>query len=96
MAQKRMLLLQAYVRPYLLSHVYHKVLISLYSSAFFNLHFFDTRKTLFIYRCEALDFQITKSQKKILKRMAKFLRNELSGDKRTNDSDLDTPDNIGK
>ncbi|KAL0118103.1 hypothetical protein PUN28_009046 [Cardiocondyla obscurior] len=31
-------------------------------------------------KCEALDFKITKSQKKILKRMTKFLRNELSSD----------------
>mgnify|MGYP004592223279 CR=1 FL=1 len=40
---------------------------------------------LFIYlniynRCEALQFKISKSQKKILKRMAKFLRNELHCD----------------
>ncbi|XP_029168996.1 arginyl-tRNA--protein transferase 1 isoform X2 [Nylanderia fulva] len=31
-------------------------------------------------KCEALDFRISKSQKKILKRMTKFLRNELIND----------------
>ncbi|XP_070168730.1 arginyl-tRNA--protein transferase 1 isoform X2 [Polyergus mexicanus] len=31
-------------------------------------------------KCEALDFRISKSQKKILKRMMKFLRNELTND----------------
>ncbi|KAM0735389.1 Arginyl-tRNA--protein transferase 1 [Formica fusca] len=31
-------------------------------------------------KCEALDFRISKSQKKILKRMTKFLRNELTND----------------
>ncbi|XP_050450732.1 arginyl-tRNA--protein transferase 1 isoform X2 [Cataglyphis hispanica] len=31
-------------------------------------------------RCEALDFKISKSQKKILKRMMKFLKNELTKD----------------
>ncbi|XP_076375230.1 arginyltransferase 1 isoform X2 [Megalopta genalis] len=31
-------------------------------------------------KCEALNFKITKSQKKILKRMGKFLRNELQKD----------------
>ncbi|XP_011635910.1 arginyl-tRNA--protein transferase 1 [Pogonomyrmex barbatus] len=31
-------------------------------------------------KCEALDFKISKSQKKILKRMTKFLRNELTND----------------
>lgn len=35
---------------------------------------------LMIYRCEALNFKISKSQKKILKRMTKFLRNELKKD----------------
>ncbi|XP_020290235.1 arginyl-tRNA--protein transferase 1 isoform X1 [Pseudomyrmex gracilis] len=35
-------------------------------------------------KCEALDFKISKSQKKILKRMSKFLRNELTN------SDADT------
>lgn len=45
------------------------------------------------YRCEALDFTISKSQKKILKRMSKFLRNEL-----INNDEADTngdQDNIG-
>ncbi|KAG7198711.1 hypothetical protein KM043_001702 [Ampulex compressa] len=32
---------------------------------------------MYTIKCEALQFKITKSQKKILKRMAKFLRNEL-------------------
>ncbi|XP_043271014.1 arginyl-tRNA--protein transferase 1 [Venturia canescens] len=49
---------------------------------------------MYTIRCEALDFKITKSQKKILKRMGKFLRNELPLDKITNDSIIDTPDNI--
>ncbi|XP_011497471.1 PREDICTED: arginyl-tRNA--protein transferase 1 isoform X2 [Ceratosolen solmsi marchali] len=31
-------------------------------------------------KCESLDFKITKSQKKILKRMIKFLKNELTKD----------------
>ncbi|XP_072761277.1 arginyl-tRNA--protein transferase 1 isoform X2 [Anoplolepis gracilipes] len=31
-------------------------------------------------KCEALNFRISKSQKKILKRMVKFLRNELTND----------------
>ncbi|XP_076291831.1 arginyltransferase 1 isoform X4 [Lasioglossum baleicum] len=31
-------------------------------------------------KCEALNFKITKSQKKVLKRMGKFLRNELQKD----------------
>ncbi|XP_011069148.1 PREDICTED: arginyl-tRNA--protein transferase 1 isoform X2 [Acromyrmex echinatior] len=31
-------------------------------------------------KCEALDFRISKSQKKILKRMTKFLKNELTKD----------------
>ncbi|KMQ94602.1 arginyl-trna--protein transferase 1 [Lasius niger] len=31
-------------------------------------------------KCEVLDFRISKSQKKILKRMKKFLRNELTND----------------
>lgn len=46
-------------------------------------------------RCEALQFKISKSQKKVLKRMAKFLRNELH-----KDDTMDTYDgdfhNIGK
>ncbi|XP_011343621.2 arginyl-tRNA--protein transferase 1 isoform X1 [Ooceraea biroi] len=32
---------------------------------------------LYTIRCEALDYRISKSQKKILKRMTKFLKNEL-------------------
>lgn len=50
---------------------------------------------LIIFRCEALDFRISKSQKKILKRMIKFLRNELTNDN-VGDIDEDQQDNIGK
>jgi len=50
-------------------------------------------RNLIIFRCEALDFRISKSQKKILKRMTKFLRNELTND---NVGDEDQQDNIGK
>ncbi|XP_066584197.1 arginyl-tRNA--protein transferase 1-like isoform X3 [Prorops nasuta] len=39
---------------------------------------------MYTIKCEALKFQITKSQKKILKRMTNFLRNELKKD------DMDT------
>lgn len=50
---------------------------------------------IIIFRCEALNFMISKSQKKILKRMAKFLRNELSNDNVTVRSE-DQRDNIGE
>lgn len=46
-----------------------------------------------IFRCEVLNFKISKSQKKILKRMIKFLKNELTND---NVMDTDQQDNIGK
>lgn len=49
----------------------------------------------FIFRCEALDFRISKSQKKVLKRMVKFLRNELANDNVAGMSE-DQRDNIGK
>jgi len=48
-----------------------------------------------IFRCEALDFRISKSQKKILKRMTKFLKNELTNEN-TGDTNIDQHDNIGK
>lgn len=48
-----------------------------------------------IFRCEALDFRISKSQKKILKRMTKFLRNELTNDN-AGSTEEDQQDNIGK
>lgn len=48
-----------------------------------------------IFRCEVLDFRISKSQKKILKRMTKFLRNELTNDNAGGTSE-DQQDNIGK
>jgi len=47
-----------------------------------------------IFRCEALNFKISKSQKKILKRMVKFVKNELMNDSAERmDADQD---NIGK
>jgi len=48
-----------------------------------------------IFRCEALDFRISKSQKKILKRMTKFLKNELTNES-AGDTNIDQHDNIGK
>lgn len=56
---------------------------------------------LFIYlniynRCEALQFKISKSQKKVLKRMAKFLRNELHRDDTMDTYEEDYHDNIGE
>lgn len=48
-----------------------------------------------IFRCEALNFRISKSQKKILKRMTKFLRNELTNDGSGGTAE-DQQDNIGK
>jgi len=48
-----------------------------------------------IYRCEALDFRISKSQKKILKRMTKFLKNELTNEN-AGDTSTNQHDNIGK
>lgn len=47
-----------------------------------------------IFRCEVLDFRISKSQKKILKRMTKFLKNELTSDNIGITSE-DQQDNIG-
>lgn len=47
------------------------------------------------FRCEALNFRISKSQKKILKRMTKILRNELTNDN-SEGMDEDQQDNIGK
>lgn len=47
------------------------------------------------FRCKALDFRISKSQKKILKRMTKFLRNELTKDNVGGMSE-DQQDDIGK
>ncbi|XP_077259958.1 arginyltransferase 1 [Temnothorax americanus] len=44
-------------------------------------------------KCEALDFRISKSQKKILKRTIKFLRNELTDDG-AGGTDEDRRDNI--
>ncbi|TGZ52765.1 Arginyl-tRNA--protein transferase 1 [Temnothorax longispinosus] len=44
-------------------------------------------------KCEVLDFRISKSQKKILKRMTKFLRNELMDDS-AGGMDEDQQDNI--
>jgi len=49
-----------------------------------------------IFRCEALDFRISKSQKKILKRMTKFLKNELTKDNVGGGTAEDQQDNIGK
>lgn len=48
-----------------------------------------------IFRCEALDFRISKSQKKILKHVTKFLKNELTNDN-AGSTDEDQQDNIGK
>ncbi|XP_076393490.1 arginyltransferase 1 isoform X2 [Megachile rotundata] len=45
-------------------------------------------------RCEALQFKISKSQKKVLKRMAKFLRNELQKDDSMDIGEDDHCDNI--
>lgn len=47
------------------------------------------------YRCEALNFKITKSQKKILKRMGKYLRNELQKDDLMDTTEGER-DNIGR
>ncbi|XP_015173941.1 PREDICTED: arginyl-tRNA--protein transferase 1 isoform X2 [Polistes dominula] len=49
---------------------------------------------MYTIRCEALNFKISKSQKKILKRMTKFLKNELKKDdiKDTNDERHDITD----
>ncbi|XP_053983183.1 arginyl-tRNA--protein transferase 1 isoform X1 [Hylaeus volcanicus] len=43
-------------------------------------HMDQTCCPAYTIRCEALKFNISKSQKKILKRMGKFLRNELQND----------------
>ncbi|XP_018050108.1 PREDICTED: arginyl-tRNA--protein transferase 1 isoform X1 [Atta colombica] len=45
-------------------------------------------------KCEALDFRISKSQKKILKRMTKFLKNELMKDNVGGGTAEDQQDNI--
>ncbi|XP_043665052.1 arginyl-tRNA--protein transferase 1 isoform X2 [Vespula pensylvanica] len=49
---------------------------------------------MYTIKCEALSFKISKSQKKILKRMTKFLRNELKKDEimDTNDERQDITD----
>ncbi|XP_035740076.1 arginyl-tRNA--protein transferase 1-like isoform X3 [Vespa mandarinia] len=49
---------------------------------------------MYTIKCEALNFKISKSQKKILKRMTKFLRNELKKDEimDTNDERQDITD----
>ncbi|XP_011149237.1 arginyl-tRNA--protein transferase 1 isoform X3 [Harpegnathos saltator] len=47
---------------------------------------------LYTIKCEALDFRISKSQKKVLKRMVKFLRNEIAND--NVDMSEDQQDNI--
>ncbi|KOC66094.1 Arginyl-tRNA--protein transferase 1 [Habropoda laboriosa] len=49
---------------------------------------------LYTIKCEALQFKISKSQKKILKRMAKFLRNELQKDDSMDTYEEDHRDNI--
>ncbi|XP_032662679.1 arginyl-tRNA--protein transferase 1 isoform X3 [Odontomachus brunneus] len=48
---------------------------------------------LYTIKCEALDFRISKSQKKVLKRMVKFLKNELVNDN-IKDMNEDQHDNI--
>jgi hypothetical protein len=47
-----------------------------------------------IFRCEALNFRISKSQKKVLKHMIKFLKNELS--KNIAEKNKNQQYNIGK
>nr|XP_034176412.1 arginyl-tRNA--protein transferase 1 isoform X1 [Osmia lignaria] len=49
---------------------------------------------MYTIRCEALQFKISKSQKKVLKRMAKFLRNELQKDDTMDTGEEDHCDNI--
>nr|XP_012218426.1 PREDICTED: arginyl-tRNA--protein transferase 1 isoform X2 [Linepithema humile] len=48
---------------------------------------------LYTIKCEALNFKISKSQKKILKRMVKFVKNELTNDNAEH-IDADQHDNI--
>ncbi|XP_043265261.1 arginyl-tRNA--protein transferase 1 isoform X2 [Colletes gigas] len=47
-------------------------------------------------KCEALQFKITKSQKKILKKMGRFLRNELNKDDTMDTSEDDDVRDIGE
>ncbi|XP_050469410.1 arginyl-tRNA--protein transferase 1 isoform X3 [Bombus huntii] len=49
---------------------------------------------MYTIKCEALQFKISKSQKKVLKRMAKFLRNELHKDDTMDTYDGDFHNNI--
>jgi len=49
---------------------------------------------IIIFRCEALNFRISKSQKKVLKHMIKFLKNELS--KNIAEKNKNQQYNIGK
>lgn len=49
---------------------------------------------MYTIKCEALQFKISKSQKKVLKRMAKFLRNELHKDDTMDTYDGDFRNNI--
>ncbi|XP_012154419.1 arginyltransferase 1 isoform X3 [Megachile rotundata] len=49
---------------------------------------------MYTIKCEALQFKISKSQKKVLKRMAKFLRNELQKDDSMDIGEDDHCDNI--
>ncbi|XP_076752657.1 arginyltransferase 1 isoform X3 [Xylocopa sonorina] len=49
---------------------------------------------MYTIKCNALQFQISKSQKKILKRMVKFLKNELNKDDRMDTQDSHHRDNI--
>lgn len=49
---------------------------------------------MYTIRCEALQFKISKSQKKVLKRMAKFLRNELQNDDTMDTHEGDLRDSI--
>ncbi|CAK9828360.1 Arginyl-tRNA--protein transferase 1 [Anthophora retusa] len=55
----------------------------------------ETCCPLYTIRCEALQFKISKSQKKVLKRMAKFLRNELQEDDKMDTHEGDYHESIG-
>ncbi|CAK9799362.1 Arginyl-tRNA--protein transferase 1 [Anthophora quadrimaculata] len=55
----------------------------------------ETCCPLYTIKCEALQFKISKSQKKVLKRMAKFLRNELQEDDKMDTHEGDYRESIG-
>lgn len=65
-----LLLLQARHEWNVLSNVHNKVWHNCYFIKFLES---KIQLQLFVCRCHALDFQMSKSQKKIMKKMAKFL-----------------------